>query len=182
MSLIDGPRAAHELAGCGGRTSKLHANSLSRTASPTLAQVSFRHRKVASARRVGGRRQLSASHDPSLVEGDLAHRRGLLLNPRLPAGDRAACSRCGGADRHRDTCRSHAVRRRAHIRASGEAQLRWPGLNCHAREPARRLERQTTHPSAARFRGHRFRDHDDVVGSRRSQARDRKSLSASHPW
>ena len=121
------------------------------------------------------------AEDASLVEGHLADRRRLLLDARLPAGHRSPRRGRGGADRHRHPRPRDAAGRAAGLRPGGRAQLRRPGLDRHAREPARGLEGQGAGARAARLRGHGLRDHDDAVGRRRRQARDREPVPPRRP-
>src|SRR5262245_29101917 len=76
----------------------------------TLDRVPIRGRQMAAGRRAAGPRRPCRPY-VSVVEGYVADGRGLLLDARLPAWNRAARRGRSGADRDGDPGSRYAVRR-----------------------------------------------------------------------
>ena len=131
---------------------------------------------MAGARRTAGGPQGHDGWSASLVEGHLAHGRGLLLDARLPARHRSAGSGRRRADRDGHSRAGDALGRAACLRSGRGTKLCGTGIDRPAREPAGRLERKSAGPGTPRFRRDGLRHHDDAVGSRRRQARHRKPV------
>ena len=111
----------------------------------------------------------------------LAHGRGLLLDPRLPAWHRPPRGRRRRAARHVRPRPGDAARCPADLRPGRAPLLRRSGVDRDAREPAPGLERQAPRAHPARVRGHGLRHYHDAVGRGRHQARHRESVPAPVP-
>jgi hypothetical protein len=112
---------------------------------------------------------------------DLAHGRGLLLDPRLPAWHRPPRGRRRRAAGHVRPRPGDAARCPADLRPGRAPLLRRSGVDRDAREPAPGLERQAPRAHPAWVRGHGLRHYHDVVGCGRHQARHREPVPAPVP-
>jgi hypothetical protein len=160
-------------------TDRSRSDPLRAVAATAGAGVPLHHRAVV-ARRERAPRQEKAC-DALVAARDLAHWRGLLLHPRLPARHRAPGRRRPRAARHVRPRPRHPDRRPPDLYPGRPPLLRRPGVDRDAGEPAPRLDRQDSRADPARVRGHGLRHHHDAVGRGRRQARDRGSVPPPGP-